>query len=81
MLTFLAVSFQDFRKAWQVAVQIFCAVHKPASGSKNCRDFCQVLEGKVSEVWFIVNTIASLSLFLRVQHLLEAATALTRKKL
>ena len=44
-LTFLAVSFQDFGKAWQVAVQIFCAVHKPASGSKNCRDFCQVLEG------------------------------------
>ena len=42
MLLF-AVSFQDFGKAWQV--QIFCAVHKPASGSKNCGDFCQVREG------------------------------------
>ena len=29
----------------QVCCQIFCAVHRPASGSENCRDFCQVLEG------------------------------------
>ena len=47
----------------QVCRSNFYAVHKPASGSENCRDFCQVLEAppeyrKKKSFVHIVNNVA-----------------------